>query len=86
VTLADGRPLEREKLYKVALPDFLANGGDGLQPVMGTLTPDHKQIRNDLGTIREVFIAALRAFPQPLSPKTEGRITVVNAKPESNSD
>jgi 5'-nucleotidase len=86
VTLADGRPLEREKLYKVALPDFLANGGDGLQAVMGALTPGHKQIRNDLGTIREVFIAALRTFPQPLSPKTEGRITVVNAKGESSRD
>lgn len=84
ITLADGRPLERDKVYKVAMPDFLANGGDGLQPVVGSLPPERKQIRNDLGTVREVFISAIAAFPQPIAPKTEGRITVLNAKAEGS--
>lgn len=85
VTLADGRPLEREKVYKVALPDFLANGGDGLAPVTNGLPPDRRHIHNELG-LREVFISALRTFPQPLTPKTEGRIVVLNAKPETSND
>jgi 5'-nucleotidase len=80
VMLANGAPLEREKLYKVALPDFLATGGDGLMPVMKDVPPSRVHIRLDMGTLREVFIPALRAFPQPLDPKLEGRIVVLNDK------
>jgi 5'-nucleotidase len=49
-TFADGKPIASEKKYKLAVPDFLARGGDGLGPIMGSLPAN----RIDLGTSREL--------------------------------
>lgn len=77
VKLLDGSFLDPDKLYKVAMPDFLAMGGDGLQPVM-TDVPANR-IKTSLDKpLRDVIIPPLRALPQPLTPKTDGRITVLN--------
>ncbi|HEY3054905.1 MAG TPA: 5'-nucleotidase C-terminal domain-containing protein, partial [Thermoanaerobaculia bacterium] len=78
VTMEDGSPLDPAKLYRVAMPDFLANGGDGLQPVMQTVPSDRITVTLDR-PLHDVFADVLKTFPQPLVPKTDGRITVLNA-------
>ncbi len=86
VTLASGQPIEPEKLYKVAMPDFLLAGGEGLGPIMKGVPAARQQLHLELGSFREVFIHSLSAFPQPLTPKTEGRITVLNDKGARDND
>jgi 5'-nucleotidase len=79
VTLEDGTPLDPNKLYRVAMPDFLAGGGDGLQAVINAIPADRIVILPDRGPLYDVFGDILKTFPQPLVPKTDGRITVLNA-------
>ena len=77
VTLADGTPLDPQKVYTIGMPDFLATGGDGLLPVTSAIPPD--RIRFDQNRpLHDVFADVLRSEPQPLVPKTDGRITVLN--------
>jgi 5'-nucleotidase len=76
VTLADGKPLDPAALYRVATIDFLVTG-EGLEPLMKTIPAD--RIKIDYSRpIRELLIDALKAMPQPLAPKVDGRVTVVN--------
>jgi len=79
IALADGKPLQPGATYRVVLPDFLARGGDGLAPIMDSLTPD----KVDLGlTRREVLRDALVSFWKrkggELSPPKPGRITFLD--------
>ncbi|HEX9161282.1 MAG TPA: 5'-nucleotidase, partial [Thermoanaerobaculia bacterium] len=83
VTLDDGTPIDPAKLYRVAMPDFLASGGDGLLPVMRAIPAEHFTVLQDR-TIRDVLPDVLRTFPQPLVPKTEGRIIVLNPPPSAH--
>lgn len=78
VTLENGQPLDPSALYRVAMPDFLAQGGDGLLPVMQQVPKERVEISIDQ-PLREVLIPALEAFPQPLEPKLDGRIKMLNA-------
>jgi len=80
ITMEDGSPIDPAKLYRVAMPDFLTTGGEGLQPVMQAVPPDRINITFDR-TLRDVFADVLKTFPQPLVPKSDGRITVLNARP-----
>lgn len=82
VALANGQPLEPNALYRVAMPDFLANGGDGLLPVTSAIPADRIAIDRSI-PLRDVFAAALQKRPMPLQPSTDGRITVLN--PQSTS-
>jgi 5'-nucleotidase len=84
--LANGQPIEPGKLYKVALPDFLLDGGEGLTAIMKSVPAERKQLHLEMGPVREIFIRSLSAFPQPLTPKTEGRITVLNDKGAKDGD
>jgi len=77
VALANGQPLEPNALYRVAMPDFLANGGDGLLPVTSAIPADRIAIDRSI-PLRDVFAAALQKRPMPLQPSTDGRITVLN--------
>ncbi|MGZ5493909.1 MAG: bifunctional metallophosphatase/5'-nucleotidase [Thermoanaerobaculia bacterium] len=79
VTLEDGTPLDPNKLYRVAMPDFLAGGGDGLQAVINAIPADRIVILPDRGPLHDIFAEVLKTFPQPLVPKTDGRIIVLNA-------
>jgi 5'-nucleotidase len=83
ITLPNGQPLDPNATYTVALPDFLAAGGDGLMPIMSALPPDRLKIKYEDGPLREVFIAALKARPQPIAPQTDGRVSVLNEKKKS---
>ncbi|HEX7681455.1 MAG TPA: bifunctional UDP-sugar hydrolase/5'-nucleotidase [Thermoanaerobaculia bacterium] len=76
VALANGQPLDPTSLYKVATIDFLVTG-EGLESLMKQIPAE--RIRIDYTRpIRELLIDALKAMPQPLAPKVDGRITVLN--------
>ena len=77
VTMADGSAFDRAKVYRVAMPDFLALGGDGLMPVMSQIPADKIHIFSER-PLHAVLADLLRTFPQPLEPKRDGRITVLN--------
>lgn len=79
VTLADGSPLDLQKLYTVAMPDFIASGGDGTQDLMSKLPRERIQI-SYARPIRDLLIEVLAAKQQPLQPKVDGRLTVLNGK------
>jgi 5'-nucleotidase len=79
VTLANGDPLDPDKLYKVVMPDFVAAGGDGMMDVMSGVPPERVQIFYGK-TIRDIVADLIRARAPagPLVPKLEQRITVLN--------
>jgi 5'-nucleotidase len=80
VTLANGKPLVPAKLYRVAMPDFLARGGDGLAPGLDPLPPgrvDLGQARP--GTLRDELIAYWQGRKAPLAAPNLGRITYVDS-------
>lgn len=75
VNLASGAPIDPQASYRVAMPDFLAAGGEGLGPLMRTIP--RNRIDVDLSrTIRDFVIETLRRRPQPLATPPAGRITV----------
>lgn len=77
VTLPDGTPIDPERLYTVAMPDFVAAGGDGTKPVFEKI-PRNRIATSYLKTIRDILVDVFRVLPQPLTPATQGRITVIN--------
>jgi 5'-nucleotidase len=78
VTREDGTPLEMDKLYTVAMPDFLAAGGDSTKGVMDKIPRERISI-SYARPIRDVLVEVLSKKPQPIAPRVEGRITVLNA-------
>jgi 5'-nucleotidase len=79
VNMATGDPIDPTKLYKVVVPDFLVSGGEGLGALMKQVPADRKSV--DLNQpMRDFFVAGLKKHKEPLAPKMEGRITVVNEK------
>jgi len=77
MTLPNGEPLQLDKVYEVTMPDFVAAGGDGTQEVMKAVGADNVQVYY-ARPIRDLLTEVLRKQPQPLMPKTDGRITVLN--------
>jgi 2',3'-cyclic-nucleotide 2'-phosphodiesterase / 3'-nucleotidase / 5'-nucleotidase len=67
IRLANGRGLDGHRLYTIAVPDFVADGGDGftmLRPLQ----------RVDAGMVDlDALIAYLRVIPQPVAPPAEDR-------------
>lgn len=78
MTLANGEAVQLDRTYRVVMPDFVAAGGDGTQDVMREVGEDNVQVYY-ARPIRDLLAAELRKMPQPLTPKVEGRITVLNA-------
>ena len=77
VTRTDGRPLDPNAIYTVAMPDFIAAGGDNTNPVMSVIPRDRITIAY-ARPIRDVLVEMWAKRPQPLEPRTDGRITVLN--------
>jgi 5'-nucleotidase len=77
MTLESGEPVQLDKTYRVVMPDFVAGGGDGTSAVMEAVSSDNIQIYY-ARPIRDVLVEQLRKRQQPLQPKTEGRITILN--------
>jgi len=76
ITLANGQPLDPNATYRVAMPDFLAQGGDGLLPVTSKMPPERISVDQNR-PMRDVLIDTLKQWPQPISVTTDGRVTVV---------
>jgi 5'-nucleotidase len=77
-TLANGKPLEPARMYRLAIPDFLARGGNGFGAVLDTLPKG----RIDLGlsrpgSLRDELIAFWQARKKPLAAPAPGRISYV---------
>ncbi|MCY1021216.1 bifunctional metallophosphatase/5'-nucleotidase [Pyxidicoccus sp. MSG2] len=84
VTLAGGGALEPGKTYRVALPDFLARGGDGLAPLVRTLPPERVDLTPVRGMdLRDAVIAygKARGGVLPMPPVGRVRYTGVAACP-----
>ena len=77
VTKEDGSPLELDKLYTVAMPDFIAAGGDSTQGVMSKIPRERINV-SYARPIRDVLVQVLSKKPQPIAPRVEGRIKVLN--------
>ncbi len=77
VTFSDGRPVDPKATYRVAMPDFLAGGGDGLQPVMSRI-PKEKIVTDYSHPLRDVWAEMFHKHAQPLEPKLDGRIVGLN--------
>jgi hypothetical protein len=64
------------------MPDFVAAGGDGMMDVMSGVPAERIEI-NYGKAIRDQIVDLLRVRSgMTLSPKLEGRITVLNAEPQ----
>lgn len=84
-TLANGEPLDPDKLYRVVMPDFVAAGGDGMTDVMKGVPPERVEI-SYTKTIRDHVAELLRVRTgMTLTPKLEGRIKVLNAAQQAPS-
>lgn len=60
LTLPGGKkPLPKAAIYKVAMPDFLAMGGDGCSEVFDSIPTDKREILNPVD--RDALMTALRA-------------------------
>lgn len=75
VTLANGKPLPANKRFRVAMPDFLARGGGGLDEVLKTLAPESIDLgeRQTL-TLRDGLIEHWKARGKPLVAPVPGRL------------
>ena len=74
LTLPDGRPLPK-RMWKVAMPDFLARGGDGLGAVLSKLPAGRIDLGERTGVgLREALIAHWLKMGRPLSAPVKGRI------------
>lgn len=74
VTLSDGSAIDPRTLYKLALVDFLAAGGDGLEPVTSRIPRERIRVFNERPFLRDLLADAWRARAQPLVPLLDGRI------------
>lgn len=77
ITLADGGPIDPKHRYTLALVDFLAAGGDGLEPVVKRVPKERIHVFNDRPFIRELFAEAWGARRQPLVPVVDDRIVYI---------
>jgi len=68
-----GSPLDPGKTYSVAIPDFLLKGGDNYSMFVGTKALIDPEGGDLMVTALEDYIVA----HTPLSPRVEGRITVI---------
>jgi 2',3'-cyclic-nucleotide 2'-phosphodiesterase (5'-nucleotidase family) len=71
--LVDGRPLEPDMTYTVALPDYLLKGGDNYTMFAGAQVLVSPETGNLIVAALEKYIAD----KGEVSPGIEGRITIV---------
>jgi 5'-nucleotidase len=79
-TLAGGKKLDAARKYKVALPDFLARGGDGLGPVLATIDPAQVDLAENRGSnLRDDLVAYWQSKKEGFKPPKSGRITFIDS-------
>lgn len=69
----DGKPLDKEKNYKVATNDYLYKGGDSMKMLVG-----QKQL--DSGALLKDIVIEYFKKNKTVNPKVEGRIKVLNER------
>ncbi|MFZ5445056.1 MAG: bifunctional metallophosphatase/5'-nucleotidase [Myxococcota bacterium] len=78
-TLAGGKKLDPTRRYKVAMPDFLARGGDGLAPVLATIDPSRVDLAENKGTnLRDDLIQHWQAKKETFKAPKAGRVAWVD--------
>ena len=78
-TLAGGKKIDPTRKYKVALPDFLARGGDGLAPVLATIDPSQVDLAENKGTnLRDDLISWWQSKKETFKAPKGGRVTFVD--------
>jgi 5'-nucleotidase len=85
VNLLDGSPIDPAKTYSVVMPDFLAYGGDGMQDILSKTPRESVRIYQER-PMRDVLVDVLKRRGAPISPKTDGRITILNAPPSASRE
>jgi len=74
-TLSDGGRIQPAKMYRVALPDFLARGGDGFGTVLSSLPSKRIDLRPlPEGNLRNALIAHWQRRNRPLRAPRPDRI------------
>ena len=68
---------EKESFLSGVVADFLVSGGEGLGPLMKEVPAERKSI-DQSQPARELVIRALKKHKEPIAPKLDGRITVLN--------
>ena len=70
--LVNGKAIDENATYKIAVNDYLAGGGDGYVALTKSLDTFNTSM-----LMSDVVIEYAQSFGEPISPKTEGRITIV---------
>ena len=64
----------------MALPDFLARGGDGLAPVLATIDPSQVDLGENKGSnIRDDLISFWQSKKEGFKPPKGGRVAFVDS-------
>lgn len=70
----DGKPLDMEKVYKVAITDYLLAGGDHYTVF------DNAVVLKRGNLLTDVLADYIKSLDEQLSPDIEGRITIINQR------
>ena len=70
----DGVPIDGARIYKVAMSEYMASGGDG----HSTFAPK-KQDPGAMIKISDAVIGYIKSLPQPIDYRAEGRIVINDA-------
>ncbi|HEY1089401.1 MAG TPA: bifunctional UDP-sugar hydrolase/5'-nucleotidase [Archangium sp.] len=76
----NGKKPDPNKKYRVAMPDFLARGGDGFAPVMATIDPKDVDLGLNKGTnLRDDLIQHWQAKKETFKPPKKGRVSFIDS-------
>ncbi|MCY1034724.1 bifunctional UDP-sugar hydrolase/5'-nucleotidase [Corallococcus sp. BB11-1] len=79
VTLPGGAPLKAKRTYRVAVPDFLLRGGDGVGPLTSSLPPERISLLQGRD-LRDVLAAYGHARKNALKPPALGRVHMARSE------
>ena len=70
--LVNGAPIDENRTYKIAVNDYLADGGDGYEALTKSIDTFNTSM-----LMSDVVIEYAQSLGGPISPTTEGRITII---------
>lgn len=87
LTLADGSPIEDDRIYKIVTSSFLAYGGDSWRPILDRVPPGRIQVLTQDLPMRDIVASWLRKerpvldSPHlPIAPET--RVELIGTEPD----
>lgn len=72
----NGQPIDENKTYRIATNDYMAGGGDGYVALTKSIDTFNTSM-----LVNEMVTDYVKTLPQPITPTTDGRITVVGGAP-----